>query len=98
MITIVGIVLQNEWSYDPCETSKMAERALDAILPQVTTVEELEALPVGTLLVNSVGGVIRVSHLPVGNPEIRGYRSDEYTGRDPSNFLDEKPLTVVWTP
>jgi hypothetical protein len=35
---------------------EIAKAILDAILPLITTVEELEALPVGTKLIDSIGG------------------------------------------
>jgi hypothetical protein len=71
---------------------------LDAIEPQVTTVEELEALPVGTVLVTGRGLAITISDLPIANPDVRGYRGMHFATRNADDALLDGPLTVVWQP
>lgn len=64
---------------------RMAEAVIDAVLPQITTVAQLEALPVAALLVGDDGADDRRD----------GWLSTiEFTGREDLVF----PLTVVWQP
>jgi hypothetical protein len=62
---------------------EVSRRILDAILPQVTTVEELEALPDSALLVTDDGYVLQ-------------HFADQYSGVILPAF--GTPLTVVWQP
>ena len=63
-----------------------AERVLDAILPQVTTVEELEALSGRSLLYGTASGQ--------AEPVLW-----QPSWQDPQEVLEMfGPLTVVWTP
>jgi hypothetical protein len=80
-----------------CSTAslnKIAADVLDAILPQVTTVEELEALPGGSLLALDGGVVYRwrslLNVLQAVTESPYDYRAEEILGRG--------PLTVVWSP
>lgn len=76
-----------------------AERAIDAILPQVSSVEELEALPIGTVLVYEDGIPVWVDILPLGNPEVRCYRFGQNAAtRHASVVMEAGSLTVVWQP
>ena len=61
-------------------------KVVDAILPQVTTVEELEALPGKSLLYGTASGS---AEWVVWQP----------SWQDPQELLEMfGPLTVVWTP
>lgn len=68
-----------------CEVCALnpARRLLDAILPQVTTVAELEALPEGSITVNDRGQIRRHDGV--------AFQSDR-------DWLAAHPLTVVWQP
>jgi hypothetical protein len=69
-------------------TAKMlAPAVLDAILPQITTVEELEALPPLTVLISAGGTVITRQSGPL-DPEKLAIRA----------AVALLPLTVVWRP
>jgi hypothetical protein len=61
----------------------VSEMILDAILPQVTTVEELRALPDDTLLINDSGSSFR-------------WFSGERNEADIDWWIDRLPMTVVW--
>lgn len=70
-----------------------AAALLNELLPQVTTVEELEALPKGAKLLGADGSTW-MQHL-------EAWRSDTYSIRRSSTLLELKkanPLTVVWQP
>jgi hypothetical protein len=76
-----------------------AEDAVDAILPQVTTVEELEALPNGSKFIDADGNFWRSSwpHRSISAwPYLRTDR-DEYDW-GAARVLADGPLTVVWQP
>lgn len=74
-------------------TSEHVARAvLDAVLPQVTTAAELDALTLGTIV---------VSHN--GYPFERAFGNAMSVGGEPAGTTDGiaaqfAPLTVVWTP
>jgi hypothetical protein len=69
---------------------QVAEAILDAILPQITTVEELDTLPNETVLVGADGYAFRLED---------GVLFAEDGAWHPPNALRESgPLTVVWRP
>lgn len=77
---------------------ELSRRILDAILPQVETVEELEALPIGTSLLRTdetgAGLYDWCTDGRSGKPRL-------WTGQYPipaSALADYLPLTVVWSP
>lgn len=78
----------------PCDEDRQGARdALDAILPQVTTAAELEALPTGTLLVERSGNVLCRHPCSNGSPA--------YLLTNPSPLIAPEfvlPLTVFWQP
>lgn len=77
----------------PTSITDVARVVLDAILPQVTTVEELEALPEGALLANPGGVFSWRARLKL----LRGV--SDWLDYEPADvFKVEGPLTVVWTP
>jgi hypothetical protein len=71
----------------------VARQVLDAILPQVTTVEELEALPDGSVLADNLGAMLWRRRLQL----LRDIGGNGYD-REPNDVLIDNPLTVVWTP
>jgi len=78
--------------YQPEEFTGEAAALLDVVLPQVTTVAELEALPMHTVLIGTDGYVY--------SP-----RRNEFscltleTSANPEIVLDKfGPLTIVWRP
>lgn len=76
-----------------------ATAVLDAVLPQVSTVAELEALPVGTLLVSPVGELVNVLDWDGSK---RYHSLDGLTVGWAEAAMDRwgsfGPLTVVWQP
>lgn len=71
-----------------------AERVLDAILPQVTTVEELEALPHTTFVQGADNSLWEK-----GKDDWLCAQGSDGWDRVPDELLkDHGPLTVVWTP
>ena len=78
--------------YDEAPMQERTDRMLDAILPQVTTVEELEALPAQALLLGTnVGKFPAVFRWTNGQLYYEGGRFENLV----SVF---GPLTVVWQP
>lgn len=75
--------LQLRMHVDEDLAAEIAAEIIDAILPQVTTVEELEALPDSSLLVTDDGYVLQ--HFADQDPDVilRAFGT---------------PLTVVWQP
>jgi hypothetical protein len=69
---------------------EVAGRILDAILPQVTTVEELEALPSDALLMSELGHFGRTHDWLYWKQAARASRVATCCG--------PTPLTVVWQP
>jgi hypothetical protein len=81
-----------ELRMDEAEAKTIAESVLDAILPQVTTVEELEALP-GALVVDGGNRKWEVGHYYLTSIDkrqdlLRHYEAVEVLA----------PLTIVWQP
>lgn len=75
-----------------------AAAMVDAILPQVTTVEELEALPVGAQVLDGAGVVWRTWRWN-DNFEMFFYSSIASLGPfDVAEIATRGPLTVVWQP
>jgi hypothetical protein len=75
---------------------RVAARVVDAILPQVTTVEELEALPGATKLSVDRNGCPAM-RLQRGGFVIGFSGSVEWDAETLLEFADG-PLTVVWSP
>jgi hypothetical protein len=84
-----------EW---PTHPRDIATAILDAIMPQVTTVEELEALPIRAVLISRLG--ITWGIYPLANGAVLLHPTNQKTPRFiPEVVLrDQGPLTVVWTP
>ena len=72
----------------------MATEVLDAILPQVSTVEELDALPAETLVVAADGYIYRRRRSSVWTWYCMSNGFDYRS----SDVLDGPALTVVWQP
>jgi hypothetical protein len=68
-----------------------AAAVLDAVLPQVSTVEELEALPAGAKVLDTAGDV----YWKLSTGRFRDLRGND-DGAEHVTFF--APLTVVWTP
>ena len=76
-----------------------AAAALNALLPQVTTVAELEALPFRTTVLDSDGDPWQRYYLATSGPRPLRWRSAKGTYGKTSEWLAKAgPLTVVWTP
>jgi hypothetical protein len=77
-----------------------AEDAVDAILPQVTTVAELEALPYGAVLVAATGDAYTwLSSISVSiNDEGHVSWDSAETLIERAEDDAEGPMTVVWQP
>jgi hypothetical protein len=87
MVDTVARLLNGPDHADRAVARLLASKIVGAILPQVTTVEELEALalPLGSMLVDDSGsGILHWGHYP--RPVLE--RHIETHG----------PLTVVWRP
>ena len=85
----------------PVVLNAMGATVLDAILPQVTTVEELEALPFDAKVVDRDGEVWARYHLAAKGPRpLRWRNSRGNYGRTSHQLIAMgcSPLTVVWTP
>ena len=78
---------------DNCEPTwgirEKAEKIVDAILPQVSTVEELEALPTRALVLKDFGSYAQTEE---AGSLARAVRTLGHV------FLPTKPMTVVWRP
>ena len=76
---------------------RVAARVLDAILPQVSTVEELEALPDESVVMDDSNGDSWSRSTAAGATLWHGHGCPN---PDTSSFLIEwaAPLTVVWQP
>ena len=73
---------------------EFSNTVLDAILPQVTTVAELEALPKGSKLLGADGSTWQRNH-------VGSWLSDNHLTRRTERLVTMKktaPLTVVWQP
>lgn len=69
-----------------------AVRILDAILPQVTTVSELEALPKGVKVLDGRGYVHQIDHL-------WKHHMAGYVANDTADLVRHlQPLVVIWQP
>lgn len=81
------------------DEQRVAHRLLDAILPQVTTVEELEALPVGSKGV-SADGTLQEKYSPRSNAMMTtAWRSTNGARHQAArSVLRHGPLMVVWQP
>jgi hypothetical protein len=98
LVLASGTTLEQYERQIPGIVRALAAQAVSAILPQVTTVEELEALRVGALLVGK--------HPDVSGQQIaiaRGSDRYRYTnGRHEFSSArvakESGPLTVVWQP
>lgn len=77
----------------------MAQVVIDAILPQVTTVAELEALPDHTAIANS-GDLWQIGYsLLVGRMVRNIAGSQSFSTAGFAAFMESNaPLTVVWAP
>jgi hypothetical protein len=86
-----------ESGWEKCLTNRdEIELIIDAIFPQVSTVEELEALPVGAILISDGGQPIMVAPDPRA-PDFRFVMGFEHFHAEAAlNHLG--PLTVVWWP
>ena len=71
----------------------MAETVIDAILPQVSTVAELEALPFGVKVLDAHGDVWWAESEPH-----RWWSGSAERGWPSVDVVDAGPLTVVWMP
>lgn len=69
------------------EAAEMAVAAVDAALPQVTTVDEVTALPHRTVLVSAEGEIFHWSWRMPMNLRLVA-----------EGMLESGPLTVVWQP
>lgn len=78
----------------------IGKSVLDAILPQVTTVAELEALPLGAKVLDQHGWIWeKYTARSRGRGELPAWRSTQGAYNMPNSHLDRQgPLTVVWTP
>lgn len=93
MIDIAADIITNP----PFGTTEREDAAavLDAILPQVATVEELAELPCPALLLGQPDGY-RPPSLMRWKPT--GLEYEDGTHPDPQWVLAAGPLTVVWQP
>jgi hypothetical protein len=85
------------YSGSVCNTEEVVAAILDVILPQVTTVAELEALPLRTLLVSDYGNSFLISP----DPHQRGRRFVTPQGdRWSADWVIRANghVTVVWSP
>lgn len=84
------------------ETDRLAgEAVINAILPQVTTVEELEALPYDAKVVDKSGEVWARYYLATSGQRPLRWRSSRGAYGQTSSRLVAMglvPLTVVWRP
>lgn len=83
-------------TYEPggpttAEDKSAARAVLDSVLPQVTTVAELEALPWGSVLLSQYG-VAYIWYADENRFRVGNYR---FT---PFDALADGSLTVVWQP
>ena len=75
----------------PVVLNAMGATVLDAILPQVTTVEELEALPAGSIVIDN-------EDEPQTKLSDGWWRAPLGGDLDADQLSNYGPLTVVWTP
>lgn len=82
------------------EIDQLGAAVVDALLPQITDPEQLEALPFGTILLSPNGYAIQVYNVTQGTHSQRGYRfhSGGWQASAKSVMLQYGPLTVVWQP
>lgn len=74
----------------------MAQEVVDAILPQVLTVEELEALAEGTKLIDEAGTIWWVRNRRRGSFPM--YLRNDADHMDHPADARRLPLAVVWSP
>jgi hypothetical protein len=78
--------------------NRLANAILDAILPQVTTVEELEALDGDVVLVSESGATWRTYRLRSGTVLLSPGNQKTPRFHPEVVLSDQGPLTVVWQP
>lgn len=94
MIESANAAIEARW--ETCLTNRdEIELIVDAILPQVTTAEELDALPIGTKLLDGNGDIwTRRIHSWWTEGDQRRQAQDW-----PSAYVSrEAPMSVVWRP
>jgi hypothetical protein len=84
---------EDDFEYSRIDYDGHARAVLDVVLPQITTVEQLEALPEGAAL--SFDGLGFGMLLRVSRGELR---NDTWTGSFEQATAELGPLTVVWQP
>lgn len=90
---MVSAAAEVMWDNNPEEVDTMttARLVLDAVLPQVSTVAELEALPVGALVVASDGESWKLE-------SGEWWEHSRLVAASASYLATLTPLTVVWQP
>lgn len=80
----------------PIVLTAMGTTIVDAVLPQITTVEELEALPSGAKVLDASGEVWRVVRWPY---QTLFYSTVATLGvHEAAEIVARGPLTIVWQP